>query len=561
VYAGAAREAVFSVPAVVRRVNADFVPLALRAPLVNGADFMTDQDEQWLYQRINRAKLAPQGICVLNSSGQVLTWVQMFDSDQSVLAFLDHARKRFQKHAGAKPLVPTERYMRFPSDRARDVLDEARLPVVARGHPKGKTCPAKYAKGKAAPGALVAQLVGRALDKQGKPLADTVKQEHYVEDQFTVIPEMQAAVARALANAGKGAVRLPDEFATLCATHAHLGHIDVRPLFGVGGHQNRGKWKRCEFRAVKVEAGRETTLWRVQGESEVVSLVAINGKGVHDVKLAWEGFLTLKGKRMIRLLLSARGTEKLQFAKDDHPLKKVKRDEVAFLPGGRPIDLEGGVRYGIIGEPVAADQGAPEEQARADQVPFEAQRQLIQALGTASLVFRDRVQAELNLSDEQKKQLAKQLQETARDAMKFFAKIKDLRPEERPQEHQAFHQKTAAKLAVFLQKTLTRDQRQRLRQVELQQEGLFALFGQPPLQDALKVTDEQKRQFMVVVQEMQRQIQQQLKKIQSGGKPEEVLPRVMKIRKEHEGKIEALLTGAQKRRWKTLLGKPLALGD
>src|SRR5262249_17545911 len=162
-----------------------------------------------------------------------------------------------------------------------------------------------------------------------------------------------------------------------------------------------------------VGAGKETTRWRVRGESEVASVLAINGNGVHDVKLAWEGFLTVKGKRMIHLLLSARGTEKLQFCKDDHPLKKVQRDEVAALPAGRPIDLEGGVRYGIIGEPVAEGQEGGAEQAGADQLPVEARQQLFQALGTASLVFRARVQEELKLSAEQKKKLAKQLQETA----------------------------------------------------------------------------------------------------------------------------------------------------
>src|SRR5439155_19372084 len=103
-----AREAVFSRPEVIRRVNADFVPLALRAPLVNGANTLRDEDEKWLYQRINRAKLAPQGIGVLNSAGQVLVWTQMFDDDRSVLAFLDHARKRFGEKADPKQLVVTQ---------------------------------------------------------------------------------------------------------------------------------------------------------------------------------------------------------------------------------------------------------------------------------------------------------------------------------------------------------------------------------------------------------------------------------------------------------------------
>jgi hypothetical protein len=35
----------------------------------------------------------------------------------------------------------------------------------------------------------------------------------------------------------------------------------------------------------------------------------------------------------------------------------------------------------------------------------------------------------------------------------------------------------------------------------------------------------------------------------------------MKIRKEHEGKIQALLTEAQKKKWKAMLGRPSNLRD
>ncbi len=356
-YAGAAREAVFSVPAVIRRVQTDFVALALRAPAVNQPRSVPDDDERWLYQRVNRVKLAPQGICVLDSGGQVLTWVQMFDDDRSVLQFLDHGVKRFRATAGAKRPVATERYMRFPSDRHKDFRDTTRPPaVIAGAHRNGKACPAQVGKAPVPAGSVRARLVGRALDAQGKPLADTVKQEHYVEDQLAITPEIQRSLAKALGHAGTDPVRLPDELTTLCATHAHLGHIDVQPCLCLikGKAENKGAWKRHEFRARKVKAGAATTLWRVEGESEVVSEVAINGKGVHNVTLAWEGFIEMKGTRMARLLLSARGREKLVYANGDHPRDRAKRPEVAFLPAGRSIDMDCGVRYGIVGEPPAA---------------------------------------------------------------------------------------------------------------------------------------------------------------------------------------------------------------
>src|SRR5262249_49746874 len=114
--------------------------------------------------------------------------------------------------------------------------------------------------------------------------------------------------------------------------------------------------------------------------------------------------------------------------------------------------------------------------------------------------------------------------------------------------------------AALLKKTLKAQQLKRLRQLELQQQGPFAL-GRPELVKELKITVEQRKQFMGVVQEMHKKIEPLMKEAQSGGKPEEIGPKVTKIRKDHEAKIEALLSDAQKQEWKKMLGKPFDLGD
>jgi hypothetical protein len=90
----------------------------------------------------------------------------------------------------------------------------------------------------------------------------------------------------------------------------------------------------------------------------------------------------------------------------------------------------------------------------------------------------------------------------------------------------------------------------------------LALFhGGPEIAKDLKITNEQRKQFMVVVQELHKKVAPLIKEAESGGNPEEIRPKVMKIRKEQEGKIEALLTDAQKKQWKEMLGKPLALDE
>src|SRR5205807_4885320 len=133
------------------------------------------------------------------------------------------------------------------------------------------------------------------------------------------------------------------------------------------------------------------------------------------------------------------GKERLQFAKDDHPLKRVKADEVAFLPGGRPIDVDCGVRYGILGElaatavaeekSLAKAPGPANEAGFSQEIPDEMRNQLIQALGGgAFIVFRDKVLEELKLSDQQKQKVLEQFPDYAQATMNVFEKIQDAKP-------------------------------------------------------------------------------------------------------------------------------------
>jgi hypothetical protein len=555
VFAGAAREAVFSNPEVIRRVNADFVSVALKAALVNN---QPADAEGRLYREIGRSKIAPQGICVVNPAGKVLDWVIMFD-DKSVLAFLDHSLKRFARYPDAGKPVPAERYMKFPSIQLEDVEDNGRALAVPERHEAGKPCPARPPL---RPGTVVARVFGRALGADGKPVADTLRQEHYVEDRFNVPVAVQEDLAEALADAGTGRFRIADNLGRLLVSHAYLGQLDVNPVGGPGG---KGRLKQCEFWAQKEGAGAKgPARLCIEGKSEAAGASG-DGDGNdgrlwrHEVTLVWEGLIEVEENRITRLLLTAHGSEKLTWGNQFQELKGEA--DVNHLPAGHPIDLACDVCYGILGEPAAADEVGTVGTADGDPIPDEVRRQLTEALGPPFIVFRDKVQEELKLSDEQKKKLERQLQDTVQDAMKFFEKAKDLKPEEREQEHQAYSRKAQEKLAAFLKDTLKDDQRQRLRQLALQQQGLFALFGEEKVQAELKITDEQRKQLMGVIEDLQKKIQPLIKEAQSGGNPVEIRPKIMKIRKEQEGKIEAVLTDAQKKQWRELLGKPFDLDD
>lgn len=559
-FAGAVREAVFSHPDVIRRVNADFVPVALKAGLLNNP---TDDEEGQLYREIGRSKLAPQGICVVNSACKVLAWTMAFDDDKSVLAFLDHNAKRFTQFSDAKKPVTAERYGRFPSQKSADVADSGPAPVIIDRHREGKPCPGAT---RVRQGTVLAQVFGRALDTDGKPLVDTVRQEHYVEDRFHVPVAMQEAFAKTLADAGAERFRLADDLARLLVSHAFLGQLDVNPL-GFPG-DGTGSLKQCEFWARKVNTnGNGPVRVRVEGKSEAAGGTSDAGRGGdgafwrHEVQLAWEGIVEVDKDRMSGLLLMARGSEKLKWRNKNLPQLKGQAD-VTVLVGGHAIDLSCGVRYGIIGEPASPDKVAAHvSDTPQPGVPAEARRQITEMLGPRFLVFRDKVQEELKLSDKQKLKLQKRLQATVQDAMQFFRTLSDKKPEEREKELHAYREKAQENLTAFLQGLLEEEQSQRLRQVMLQRDRLFALLGDAEITKELDITDKQRQQFGEVAQEMHKKIEPLIKEAQKGGNPQEIGPKIRKIRKEQEDRIEALLSDAQKKQWKKMLGKPLDLGD
>jgi hypothetical protein len=199
--------------------------------------------------------------------------------------------------------------------------------------------------------------------------------------------------------------------------------------------------------------------------------------------------------------------------------------------------------------------------ASAQDIPEEARKAIAQNLHGPFLVYLDKVQEELKLSNEQKEKLHEHLKEGLPDHMKFFEGLGEKKAEEREKELQAYRKKAHEKLVAVLKDALKDGQHKRLRQLVLQQEGPFALLHDEGVGKDLKVTDEQRKQFMAVVQEMQKKIEPLIKEAQSGGKPEEIRPKVMKLRKEYGGRFEAILSNEQKKQWQEMLGKALDLDD
>jgi hypothetical protein len=142
----------------------------------------------------------------------------------------------------------------------------------------------------------------------------------------------------------------------------------------------------------------------------------------------------------------------------------------------------------------------------------------------------------------------------AQGVQQFRLRLAELPAAERPRLHQEFHRQANRQFGEALAKLLNADQQQRLRQIALRQEGLFAL-GDPEVAAELALSDAQRRQFQSIIQETQRRFVALGRKAETSGNPAAVEREARQIRSEQQDKIEALLTEAQRKKWRRLLGE------
>ena len=89
-------------------------------------------------------------------------------------------------------------------------------------------------------------------------MADTLRQENYVEDRFDVPADLQGKLVEALNDAGKDRVALPEVLFRPFVAHAYLGMLDVSPIDNPG--RGRGELKECKFTAKPIKTG----LWHIE---------------------------------------------------------------------------------------------------------------------------------------------------------------------------------------------------------------------------------------------------------------------------------------------------------
>lgn len=338
-FAGAAREAVFSKPEVAARIQKDFIPVALKASTMGNPPPGIEGE---IYRELRRTCAAPQGICVMNSAGKAIAWTLGFDDDSGVSEFFDYTLRRFAEtpNSGAT----TERFQRFPSVQMDDAPDKKTVLEIPATHAETERCAGDLQTG---PLTLPGRIVGRAYGDDGKPLSEVRTQDNYIEDTLEFSKAMQDQFLAAAANA-PAHFRIPMALAREIVANAYLGMLDVNPL---GGDRVRAQLleESIQFWGGKSPDGRiiitGTSLVRAKNRDGVPG---DEGRlWSHEVALKWQGFADTDELGIQEIVLVAQGDEKLKWGGPGSAVNPNAADNpVANLLGGRPIDRSCAVRYG-----------------------------------------------------------------------------------------------------------------------------------------------------------------------------------------------------------------------
>ena len=174
--------------------------------------------------------------------------------------------------------------------------------------------------------------------------------------------------------------------------------------------------------------------------------------------------------------------------------------------------------------------------------------------GGAMLLNNPGVQKELKLSEDQIKK-ATEFGEKMRADMPRFEPGTPPDPEKMAE----LRKKMTEASDKFVKETLTAEQGKRLKEIQLQQGGLFAAANNEQTSKALKLTDDQKEKIKEIAQQQQKDMRELFSGGGGGFGDPETQKKVAALRKEASAKALETLTTDQKKTWEEMTGKPFEI--
>lgn len=179
---------------------------------------------------------------------------------------------------------------------------------------------------------------------------------------------------------------------------------------------------------------------------------------------------------------------------------------------------------------------------------------LLRAMGPRFMIFREGVARDVNVTKEQQQVLAKLRTSEVEALTKFY---REVQPEQRATKFQEYRVLADQRMTNALRKILKPAQEERLFELQLQEQGIFAAFGDPDLAQELELTEEQREKYATLVRAMQKDFAELREKAKKDPTSKEIQEEARKLRESYVRKIQDLLSEKQQKRWQHLLGKPL----
>lgn len=173
------------------------------------------------------------------------------------------------------------------------------------------------------------------------------------------------------------------------------------------------------------------------------------------------------------------------------------------------------------------------------------------------MLRQEAVQKELNMSDEQKKEISTIASQLQAEAMEIISGLQDLTPEEQ-KEHMPELMKMVGEKGKEMQgkvdKILDAKQTGRMKELSLQSRGAQALEDDE-VSATLKITDDQKGKLVAIREEGGKQMEEAMQSLRGGGGDAgEIRQKIMAMRKELGDKAIAVLTSAQREQFDKMKG-------
>jgi len=174
------------------------------------------------------------------------------------------------------------------------------------------------------------------------------------------------------------------------------------------------------------------------------------------------------------------------------------------------------------------------------------------------LAMNEAVQKEIEVVDDQKAEIAKISEEIrgqrTQGERPNFREMSDEDREKYMAQMRERGEKEAKIANAKLEEVLLPPQIARLKEIALQQRGTSALTD-PEVAKELKITDAQKKKLADVNQKNMETMRSKMQELFQGGNREGIREKRQEMRKEADGKVLAVLTGEQKKKFEVMKGE------